>query len=356
MGFEVLDVGGRPSESPDVLPTGRADRIQPLELEPRPPEPLALDPLDPHDPHDPHDPQDPHDPVPAPAARRHPRLPAGTWWKVAAAGVVGIAIGAVATQHHATDVAQAREARRVIAQAQFSDVTPNRTDRGTVAEVRVRVTNLGSRPFDVVVATSGGAPTAQEAAQFRTVSGTATVQPNQVESFSTAVLLDCQSSAPISLSLPVRSAAGTTSRLPVQPAGDSGPLSGLELCPFYGPDAGFQATIGGTLSRPTMRLSNDTAEPITVTLDSGSPLTEATSQRLSLTTVPALPLKVPGHSNRTVRLQLRAHGCLAGADATTMDGISYLQLRADDVRGNEVGASGVDVGALVGLAMARSCS
>ena len=48
-----------------------------------------------------------------------------------------------------------------------------------------------------------------------------------------------------------------------------------------------------------------------VTLDSGSPLTEATSHRLSLTTVPALPLKVPAHSNRTVRLQLRAHSCLA---------------------------------------------
>ena len=39
-----------------------------------------------------------------------------------------------------------------------------------------------------------------------------------------------------------------------------------------------------------------------------------------------------------------------------MDGLSYLGLRADDLRGNEVSCSGVDIGALVGLAMARSCS
>jgi hypothetical protein len=57
-----------------------------------------------------------------------------------------------------------------------------------------------------------------------------------------------------------------------------------------------------------------------------------------------------------VRLQVRAHSCLASSDAGLLDGLSYLGLRADDAAGNEVGANGVDIGALVGLAMARSCS
>ena len=347
VGFEVLDAGGRPGEPPDVRLSGRADRIQPLELDPQQLDPQELDPQE-------LDPQEP----PQPALRRGPGLPPGTWWKVAAAGVLGIAIGAVATQHHATDVAEAREARQVVAHAQFSDVSPRRTDGGTVADVRVAVSNLGTRPFDVLLTTPGSsAPPAGAAAQYHMSSGTSTVRPGETETFSTSVQLDCRSSDPISLTVPVRSAAGTASRLPVQSMDESAsPMNGLDLCPIYGDQSGFSSTVGGTLSRPTLRLSNSSGEPVVVTLDSGSPLTEAPSQRLSLTTVPALPLRIPAHSHRTVRLQLRAHSCLAGTDASAVDGLSYVGLRADDLTGNQVSSSGMDIGALVGLAMARSCS
>ena len=109
----------------------------------------------------------------------------------------------------------------------------------------------------------------------------------------------------------------------------------------------------GSLSQPVLELSNSTDQPLTVTLDSGSPLTQAASQYLSVTTRPALPTTVAAGGTRRLALRLDVQGCHRDLGPLADGGLGYFGL---DVEGlHEQNQVGVDLSALVGAALERSC-
>ncbi|KQX61640.1 hypothetical protein [Angustibacter sp. Root456] len=233
-------------------------------------------------------------------------------------------------------------------------------DGGTTGEsgqvqlpVSVRVFNVGSRPLTIAAAKGAGA-LVDTSSRVTVATGDGVVQPGQDALVRVRVHLRCDSPEAVRLSVPVRSEDGTLHELTVRDS-DQGMLSQTPqaICAQSSQVEPMSVQLIGTLAQPALELANSTEHPVTVSLDSGSPLTQAASQYLSVTTKPGLPVTVAAGATRRLTLRLDVQGCHRDLGRLTDGGMGYFGLNVESP--NELSQVGVDVSALVGAALERSC-
>jgi hypothetical protein len=285
-----------------------------------------------------------------PNARRRPpgRLTSAL---VAVAALLGLAVGVALDHYHAQQVRESEARQRLQALAVVQSMTSRIILDGQLAELIVQVYNSGTHPLSVLVSPAG------PSARIQVASGSRTVPPGGAQLVIAQVPLDCASNQPLGLTIPMQTVDGTEHQL--APRSDTGaPLdqsSQQELCTLLPDRQLLTAQLQGGLNDPLLQLTNDTEGPLTVSVDSGSPLTQVSSHRLSFKLVPALPMQIPAHGTRTVRIGLQVPGCIIGGNLPELSSVGFLGLRGDDPHGTQVAAASVDVGPLVGGVVARTC-
>lgn len=353
MGYEVLDAGGAASSVPSSpLPPSEVVALDDL-----PPAPSELDP-----------PRPPRrggvGSRPTPAWHRPGwqlrSVPRTTWALVAVFAVVGAAAGSWWTERYGDQVRQARARGTVQAFATVESVDPLVTGQGTVVDYTIRVINLGTLPLTVRLSPTEGEPSSG-APLVSMISGRPVVAPGGDGLVKVRAPLDCSSDsseAMPSFAVPVTSADGTRQTVALRES--TGPGVGVTPRDLCGSMLGMQnldVSLTGTLDRPAVVLRNTFDRPLLVTLDPGSPLTQASSQVVSMTTVPRLPVVVPASGTTTLQLAIRAAQCRQDlSERLLMGGYGYLQFQGEPPGVGTDGVNGgVDVSPLVGAAMARAC-
>jgi hypothetical protein len=268
--------------------------------------------------------------------------------------VVGLVLGVGIDRHHTAQVRVAEARHRLEAVAVVQSLSPRVTGRGLIVDLDVQLYNAGPRPIDVEVTPDDPPPAG---VRVEVLTGSRTVPSGGAQAVTVRVPVDCSSSLATEAALAVRTADGTQHRLPLR-SGSGASFDQTDqqgLCQMLPDRQQLNAQLAGSLTEPVLALTNNTDGALMVSIDSASPMTQVSSHRLSFTTVPALPLKLAAHSSRTVRISVGVPGCIIGDDLPALSGIGYLGLRGDDARGVQLTAAGVDVGALVGGAIARTC-
>lgn len=344
MGYEVLDaadgVAGRVSSSPypsseivalDDLPTPTSS---PEPRRPRAPRPMLTW-------------------LRTGPARR-------VWVLVTVAALLGIGVGSWWTKQRAEQLQrlQAQSVVRVFASA--DSVDPSMPSQGgRFADITVRVVNLGPLPVTVAIS-PGTARPAVGSPTVAIVSGVPEVRSGDEALARIRLRLDCTSDRPLSPTLPVTTADGRTHQLPLRAGVNSTKqVIPRDLCANGMGEQALDASLAGTMTSPVLVLRNTSEQPLVVSLDSGSPLTQYASTFLALTTVPALPINVPAHGATRLQLRLTVTGCRQNAaDLASLGQYGYLGFQGESPAGPLMGGTanaGVDVNALIGAAMARSC-
>ncbi len=219
--------------------------------------------------------------------------------------------------------------------------------------VAVRIFNVGHRPFSVAAAKGVGA-LVDTGSRVTVITGDGVVRPDRDALVRVRVPLHCDAMEAIKVSVPVRSEDGSLHQLTVRDT-DQGMLTQTPqaICSQAANVEPISARLTGTLSQPVLELTNSTDTPVTVTLDSGSPLTQAASQYLAVTTRPGMPATVAAGATRRLALRLDVQGCHHDLGPLADGRFSYFGLRVDGA--DAVSQVGVDVSALVGAALERSC-
>lgn len=219
--------------------------------------------------------------------------------------------------------------------------------------VAVRVFNVGTRPLRIAAATGPGA-LVDTSSRVTVVTGDGVVRPGNDALVRVRVSLQCDAMQAVRVSVPVRSEDGTLHEVNARDS-DQGLLSQTPqaLCAQSSQVEPMSVRLKGTLAQPVLELVNGTDQPATVSLDSGSPLTQAASQYLSVTTKPALPVTVPAGATRRLTLRLDVQGCHRDLGPIADGGLGYFGLNIDGAQ--DISQLGVDVSALVGAALERSC-
>jgi hypothetical protein len=300
---------------------------------------------------------------------RRPRLPSlpslprlvghssrRTYLVMAVLTALGVAAGALWTDHHLSQVRRSELRATVSAVATPMNVSPLMTGQGQMADYTIKVLNLGALPLTVVKSSSAARPSASTPL-INIVTGDGTVAPGEEILITARVPVDCSSDRGTEIVVPVLSADGSAHRLALHDLAQTGYLNTApqQLCTFLGGGEQLTADLTGTLDHPVLALRNNADQPLTVSLDSGSPLTQASSELLSLTTIPALPLTIASHDTQRLRVVIEAHGCQRDLSRITLGGFGYLCFQAESVRPGVTTGTGVDLGPLVGAAVARAC-
>jgi hypothetical protein len=295
-----------------------------------------------------------------------PRLP--DWVRRAAARVspalaivlvaalaAGIATGAWFSHRRAvaTQESAARAGVNAFALAVGLDSGANAEPGKEQIAVAVRIFNVGHRPFSVAAAKGGGA-LVDTGSRVTVITGDGVVRPDRDALVRVRVPLHCDAMEAIKLSVPVRSEDGSLHQLTVRDT-DQGLLSQTPqaICAQSSGVEPMSVQVKGTLDQPLLELTNSSEQPVTVSLDSGSPLTQMASQYLSVTTKPALPVSVAAGATRRLSLRLDVEGCHRDLGRLADGGVGYFSLNLDSP--NEMSQMGVDLSALVGAALERSC-
>jgi hypothetical protein len=356
MGYEVLDADGAASGvSSDPYPPSDVVALDDL---PPPPGDLGR----------PRAPRAPRRPRVPDRLRHVPRL---AWVLVAAAGIVGVVLGSWWTARHGDQVREAAARASVQAFATPVSVNPLVTGRGTVADYSIRLINLGNQPLTVTVSADADRPRPDRPA-ISMLTGTSTVAAGQEVMVRARVPLDCSSAEPVTLRLPVTSADGTAHSLALRNGVEAGvDVTPSDLCTFTDGQQVLEVDLIGTLDRPRLRLRNNSDRALLVALDSGSPLTQSSSELLTVATVPKLPVTVRPHDDTTVGLDIRVATCRKDLGTlSTLSGYGYLGFQGetvarsdgadgggadDSLDGGAEANAGVDASPLVGAALARAC-
>ncbi len=338
MGYEVLDAGRTQGADPAHGGLGPVDVV-------------ALEDL-----------PDPHDQATGPSSPRLPRWltrrPEHLTPQVAAAlvgvAVLGLVAGGWWAARRAAADQQAGARASVSAFALVVGVDSHDSEAGKVADFSLRVYNVGALPLTVVVSDNQSRPPQGEPL-VSLVTGDGTVRPGRDALVRARVPLNCESQEALRLRVPVRSPDGTVHRVDARD-GDQGALaqSAQALCAQGDYVDPMPVQLTGSLSQPVLELSNTTDRPLTVSLDSGSPLTQAASEYLALTTHPALPLVVPPNASERLQVRIDVQGCHRDLGPLADGGAGYLGLRIEGVP-DGMTQTGVDVSTLVGAALERSC-
>jgi hypothetical protein len=297
--------------------------------------------------------------------RPAPTMPA--WWTahrprprrlvvagLVAATVVGLVVGSLVTDRHARQTQHARERSRVSAFVLPSGVDVHDEGQGRVVDLTLRIYNVGAGDLSIPEAPSGARVTTADPL-VTIITGGNTVRPGEDALVRARVPIDCTSDRPVQVQIPVLSPDGTEHLLTPVADGQFGTDQPAQsLCNQNVYVEQLSIALSGSLARPTLSLANNSDDALTVSLDSGSPLTQDASQFLALTTRPALPTRVPPH--KTVRLAVRidVQGCHRNLQPLQDGGIGFLEL---NIEGGAEGPTqnGVDLSALVGAALERSC-
>ena len=339
MGYEVLDAGRAREPQTGASGYGPVDVValedlpDPVEHARRPPGPPRLPPW-----------------VRRTAARISPVL--------ALVLVVAVAAGAAAGAWYAhrkavsAQESTARGAANAFALAVGFDGFDDGS--GQMANVSVRVFNVGPRPLSVAGSHGLGA-LADTGVRVTVITGDGVVRPGRDALVRVRVPLNCDAlESQLRVSVPVRSEDGTLHQVTVRDT-DQGLLTQLpqSVCAQPGTSDPISVQLKGSLSDPVLELVSSSDKPVTVSLDSGSPLTQTASEFLAVTTRPALPITVPAGATRRLSLRLNVQGCHRDLGALTDGSIGYFGLRLEGA--GDVSQMGVDVNALLGAALERSC-
>jgi hypothetical protein len=276
-----------------------------------------------------------------------------------------LAVGAVGgvrwSDRHAAQT-RAAERRATLAVTALSEsYVQNRSDSSPVLDVVVRVFNNGPEAVEVVRSDPAATPGAGSTlVRGLGLGDDLSVRPGGQLAVAVSQGLDCDQRDEVRLRVPVRTADGTVHAVTV---GRTGPdrLVPRELCAADQAFAGdVTASLGGTLTRPAVVLSNPHDRMATVYLDPGSPLTQVSSEVVSLRTTPRLPVDVPAHGTLRVGLAIEVGTCVRSLTALQASGgFGHMALVAQV--GSPQSATGVrtsldlDLMALIGAAAQRSC-
>lgn len=357
MGYEVLDSAGdagATGRAGDAGATGRSDGTAPAEADV-----VDLDSL----------PAPLDQPSPWPARRRRlasavaRRAPVIARPRAALAAVVvttlavGALLGGLAV--HRREVAGRLRAERAALLVDAALQTVDRVDqqsRSMLATLTVRLRNLGSRPVQVVTGpgpASGAIVTPLGLNGGDVAAGAATVLTLRVS-------VGCEGApAEVPLVVPVRTVDRRAHDVPVDLRSGSRGVGGATrlrdlVC---NQDAGITTQVSGPVDAPVLRIHNRSDAGLRFTLDD-TPVMPATelagaAVRVSVSTEPPMPVRIARGGSVDLRLVVRSRGCPGGG--IQLPGGAYLQLVGQDPQGTNRYSSGLDIGVLVGAAIARAC-
>ncbi len=342
MGYEVLD-------------TGRGNLDLPALPSP-PPGPVPLDDLDPATERPARRPGW----VSASSGRRAPVVALA-----AAALVAGTVFGGWRAQRLQEQRAAAARSSTLSAMALVTSVDTSIDTVGgrtSYADLTVQLFNAGPLPLQVVTSGQALAPRPGEPV-VRALGGASTVPAGGTLGVSVRVAVDCSAassgkSSPILV--PVRTADGVVRWVAVSnDAVDQSVPYGQAACAGTSGQS-LLAQLAGSVSRPTLRLTNDTGRPLSVALDvARSPFVAQAENFSVLRLTPSLPLVLAPRATKELALQLTPWSCPAGLSSMLSSQFSpYIVLQVG-VPGSPATAqevTGVDLSLVWGAALARECS
>jgi hypothetical protein len=272
----------------------------------------------------------------------------------AVAVLAGVAAGAWVAHRRAAAADEASARNAASAFAIVAGIDSYASGTGQVADVTLRLFNVGARPITVATSDPGADPS-RTAPVVRLINGDGTLLPGRDALVRAVVALDCDSAGPFQITVAVRSQDGTLHDVAVRDDEHVGlTRSASAMCSRDDYADPLPVRLTGSLRSPSLQLSNTTDRPLTISLDSGSPLTQAASEYLAVTTLPALPLVMAPNSEQHLSLRLTVQGCHRDLGPLQDGGSGYLGLRIEGSPDGPV-QTGVDVSALVGAALERSC-
>ena len=331
MGYEVLDSGGESTSRPDA---GAPADVVVLDLDSLP-EP---------------------EPTPAPWLRR--RLAAApeaatapvTLRRTAAVVAASLALGAVGggvlVSRH--DRAQQRGAERAALVVQVSTTNVSSTNGGassTIAHITTQLTNHGPLPVQVLTGTSA------TGVNVDVLGASPQVAAGGQKLVMVLIPVDCGSQSPDpKVALPVRTADQRRHDVQVDL---TQPGSSLRDSVCNGPNNPVGAQLTGPIARPVLRITNSGAEQMRFTISSNLGVGNSQAD-IVVRTVPTVPVVVRAGSTLDLGLSVTARRC--PPDLASWANGSYLSVDGLSPNGTSNPAAGVDLGSLVGAAVARACA
>ena len=272
---------------------------------------------------------------------------------VALSLIAGALVGAALSRRHESLAAQAKDRARVAVSAQATNVSPFAQQIGVGARLRIKVTNLGPLPVQVMdTATTVRTPGTQ-APMVTMLGGASSVAPGRSALVEMRVSIDCRPRRTLTAKLPVRTADGAEHRVDVTVADDP-----TALCPAVVEPSILVASLTGSVLRPALQLWNNTEKPLRVSLLPVGLSPEAANAVIEVAPSPALPRTIGPREELTVRLRFIARSCIAELQDLRSLQNATLRLSSELLTPSTVipvGQVEVDVTAVIAASMVRAC-
>jgi len=263
---------------------------------------------------------------------------------VVAALAIGAVVSGVVVRRHEED--QQRQAQNAVLSvgAIVSNFSPTNSGAVTTAAVTADLTNYG--PVPVRVVTTPGDPKAGRSVQM--LSSSPDVAPGSTARVSLGVPVDCQGQGgDPTFTVPVLTGDQRRHEVPVEL--NLGEMSVRSAICNDG-NGDVQASVVGSIARPLLRLKNDSAGTKVFVVRDGQGPVARDGPLVTITTLPATPVDVPSGQSMDLRLLVTLRECPRDLSAITT-GV-YLTIDASSNDGSLTSGMGVDIGALVGAAVA----
>ena len=285
--------------------------------------------------------------------RRSTRRPAAV---ALAALVVGALLGGLLTSRQTSLATRAERESTLAVAAQATEVSRFPLPIGAGAELLVTVQNLGPAPVSVVDSTSSSPGARVRRALVTMIEAAPSIDPGGSARVEIRVPIDCRPRRVITARLPVRTADGKEHSVPVTLPDGGRPPPGL--CPQVTDNAALQATLTGSVIRPTLQLTNLTDRTVEVSLPPQGLSPLVANSVVAVTTRPSLPVRIPARGELTVTLRFMSRTCvqelqdLQRLDVASLAVMASVLTPGGPVQGGQVP---VDVTAVVAAAMVRTC-
>ena len=359
MGYEVLDgrTPGRPGDAPEAVAPGAVEVTDLADLA---------------------------EPAPATRLRRGPgRGPGRGHARMAVVAVialvVGLAAGAWSGSVQRDRAPTAAESARLAVLATTDGSTALEADRETgvaTARLQVRVLNLGAGTISVLARSGdGGGPKAGESVTM--LPAAVAIHPGQVHQVPVLVAVDCQAGTTTVPKVTVRSDDGVVHAVPVKDAQlEEYRMAAQEGCaPVSDARHRFLASLTGPVSAPTLVLTNNSDQPIAVSVSTESSIrprpgelianstsgglepvpADASGLGISLATTPALPVRLPAGATQRVAVRLSVDRCLSQKVLGDAGELALAGLPVTSSSPIAWATSYVDLGPALGAAVAQVC-
>jgi hypothetical protein len=269
---------------------------------------------------------------------------------VLAALLAGALIGGLVTQRREEDQQRRARAATIAATGIVSELTSD--SGGSVAVLTSRLVNHGPLPIEVV--TTGGARPLGTTVSM--VADSTTVDAGDTALLRVTAPLDCnESDVQDDVTVAVRTADQRMHQVSLlMPFGTGQTLRGA-VCEDSGEPLSVEASLGSSINRPSLRLTNNGRTDLRISIVNGAalPPAEDGGPIATVTTVPSMPLLVRAGDSREVRLVVRVRRCLN--DLARLANGNYLELESISSRNISRPFDRVDIGPVIGAAMSRTC-